>query len=99
MVLDKLAQVQEQLDATQGPEEIYLWPECEEAWNLFWQLHGQWHSSDMGGKTGLSLACVRAHLDELGYEHGDHRKELWRLLLDCQNAALEAYAELQSSKP
>lgn len=80
-------------DQPQEPEEVYLWPECEQAWHVFWQLSGQWHVG-MGGKTGLCLADVRAHLDELGIA-GPERKELWVMLLAAQDGALTGWATLR----
>lgn len=93
-LVGKLAEIMP--DAAGEPEEeIYLWPDCAQAWDVFWQLKGQWHSGGMGGRTGLSLACVRAHLDELGVDPGPERRELWQLLLDAQDAALATWAQLR----
>lgn len=78
----------------QEPEVVYLWPDCEQAWSVFWQLSGQWHVG-LGGKTGLCLADVRAHLDELGIA-GAERKELWDMLLAAQDGALAGWATLRA---
>lgn len=91
-LLGKLAAVQ--LDAEPEPEVVYLWLDCAQAWDIFWQLGGQWHTG-MGGKVGLCLADVRAHLDELGIAPGSERKELWDLLLAAQDGALQAWATLR----
>lgn len=88
MLLGKLSAMQ--LEPDLEPEVVYLWPECEQAWGIFWQLQGQWHTG-MGGKTGLCLADVRVHLDELGIEPGAQRKELWDLLLAAQDGALAGW--------
>lgn len=93
-LLGKLANVQLDEPAAQADEAIYLWPDCLQAWELFWQLSGQWHVG-MGGKTGLCLADVRVHLDEMGFEPGPERKELWELLLAAQEGALAGWAELR----
>lgn len=93
--MDKLAGVQ--LQAPQEDEHIYLWPACEQAWHIFWQLHGQWHTG-VGGKTGFSLSCVRTHLDELGLQPGPERQELWHMLLAAQDAALQAWAKLREQQ-
>lgn len=97
-LLGKLASVQLDAAVPDADEEIYLWPECEQAWSLFWQLSGQWHTG-MDGKTGLCLADVRAHLDELGCEPGTpERKELWELLLAAQDGALQAWAAIRTKQ-
>lgn len=93
-LLGKLADVMPEQDQSEEPELVYLWPECEQAWGIFWQLLGQWHTG-MGGKAGLCLADVRVHLDELGIEQGPDRTELWQLLLAAQDGALEGWATLR----
>lgn len=95
-LLGKLASVQLQEPEAQG-DEIYLWPDCLQAWELFWQLSGQWHVG-MGGKVGLCLADVRAHLDEMGVEPGPQRKDLWEMLLAAQDGALQAWAHLHKQE-
>lgn len=95
MLLGKLADVMPEPDIE--PEVLYLWPECEQAWSIFWQLGGQWHCG-MGGKTGLCLADVRAHLDELGMQPGAERKELWEMLLAAQDGALAAWSAIREQE-
>lgn len=76
----------------EGPDEQYLWPECESYWRVWEGLQTQWRS-DMAGNMGLDYAGVRADLRAgLGLE-GAELAEHWRCIKACELGTLQAWAE------
>lgn len=67
------------------------------AWDVWCDVQTQW-VRDQGHITGLNLAGVRAHLDELGLT-GDERRDAYVGIRAAERATLEARAEREASEP
>lgn len=83
-------------DAGQGDgsppgDEVYLWPECVDAWRHWCTLQTQWRVG-MAGATGLDYAAVRATLDIAGLA-GDELREVFACIRAAEAAVLEVHAD------
>lgn len=71
-------------------DQVYLWPENEEAWAHWCALQTQWRSG-MAGATGLDYAAVVAYLREQGLR-GDERRQVFDGIRAAETATLDVWA-------
>jgi hypothetical protein len=75
--------------------DVFLWPECVEAWGVWLGLQSQWALAPSGHRCGLRHEAVLADLRVMGYGPGK-RRSLRRIhgeIMAMERAALRAWAE------
>ena len=85
-------------EAPQG-EEVFLWPDCVEAFEAWLGVQTQWRKDGMGGATGLDYPGVCACLSERGFKPGSQRRsETFECIQAAERATLEVWAEQRAEE-
>jgi hypothetical protein len=82
-------------DVLPPPEELYLWPENLQAWNLFFACQTQWRIG-MGGREGLDYSGVQRVIDQQR-QWRIHRRRLFADVRRMEGACLDEWAKRSKS--